>query len=619
MPIISIDNKKCGHCYTCVRVCPVKAISIDGKTEGIKINNDRCISCGNCFTACKNGAIKYELDIDIAQDLLDSEQKTAALVAPSIAAEFPDVTDYRNFVGMIRSLGFDYVHEVSFGVDLVAKKYNDLLRQSKGKYYISSFCHPIVDYIRKYQANLIDSLTPLVSPMIASAKVVRELHGKDIKIIYIGPCMGQKAEVKEFTDDGKIDAVLGFYELREMFESQNMTENSVEFSEFDPPHGYKGSLYPICNGILQAGGINEDLSTGKIFSVEGKQYFQQTVENFEKIASIKHHLNQFFCDGCAMGPLTTQTKTNKLQRHSLVINYANKRIQLLDRTKWEKEMKKYEHLDLSRTYKVNNQRLPDPPKEKIEEVLQLLGKDKPLNIDCGLCGYASCYDFAIDMAKDLTRPEMCVNFTMRNRQEYILKLQSSNRQLYKAQEALKKSEQKTKEEHEGVKEAMQILTSVMQKLPSGVVIVDKDYRIIQSNNRFVNILGDEARAINDVIPGLETADINSLLPYQIVNLFKYVLEHNRPIQNKDISLEDNLLNISIFPIKRKEVIGAIIRDLFEPAVRKEETIERVKDVIDKNLAMVQKIGFLLGEGASETEQMLNTIVKSFEKERKNKN
>jgi hypothetical protein len=103
-----------------------------------------------------------------------------------------------------------------------------------------------------------------------------------------------------------------------------------------------------------------------------------------------------------------------------------------------------------------------------------------------------------------------------------------------------------------------------------------------------------------------------------VNLFQYVLEHNRPIQNKDISLEDNLLNISIFPIKRKEVVGAIIRDLFEPAVRKEETIERVKDVIDKNLAMVQKIGFLLGEGASDTEQMLNTIIKSFEKERKNK-
>jgi hypothetical protein len=36
-------------------------------------------------------------------------------------------------------------------------------------------------------------------------------------------------------------------------------------------------------------------------------------------------------------------------------------------------------------------------------------------------------------------------------------------------------------------------------------------------------------------------------------------------------------------------------------------------VIDKNLEMVQKIGFLLGEGASETEQMLNSIIESYRK------
>jgi transcriptional regulator with PAS, ATPase and Fis domain len=222
----------------------------------------------------------------------------------------------------------------------------------------------------------------------------------------------------------------------------------------------------------------------------------------------------------------------------------------------------------------------------------------------------------VDVAKGLTRPEMCVTFAMRNRQEYIRKLQTSNRQLAKTQEALQKSEAKAREEHEAEKEAMQMTTSVMQKLPSGVVIIDKDLRIIQSNNRFVNILGEEARAINDVIPGLETADIQSLLPYQIVNLFKYVLENNKTVQNKDIALDDNLLNISIFPIKRKEIVGAIIRDLYEPAVRKEEVMTRVREVIDKNLEMVQKIGFLLGEGASETEQMLNTIIESFAKERK---
>jgi hypothetical protein len=57
--------------------------------------------------------------------------------------------------------------------------------------------------------------------------------------------------------------------------------------------------------------------------------------------------------------------------------------------------------------------------------------------------------------------------------------------------------------------------------------------------------------------------------------------------------------------------GAIIRDLYSPEVQGEEVIIRVSEVIDKNLEMVQKIGFLLGEGASETEQMLNSIIESY--------
>jgi hypothetical protein len=72
-----------------------------------------------------------------------------------------------------------------------------------------------------------------------------------------------------------------------------------------------------------------------------------------------------------------------------------------------------------------------------------------------------------------------------------------------------------------------------------------------------------------------------------------------------------MLNISIFPIKKNKMCGAIIRDLYSPEVQGEEVISRVSEVIDKNLEMVQQIGFLLGEGASETEQMLNSIIESY--------
>jgi len=56
---------------------------------------------------------------------------------------------------------------------------------------------------------------------------------------------------------------------------------------------------------------------------------------------------------------------------------------------------------------------------------------------------------------------------------------------------------------------------------------------------------------------------------------------------------DSLLNVSIFPIVSGKIAGGIIRDMRAPEVQRAEVINRITDVIDRNLEMVQKIGFLL--------------------------
>jgi hypothetical protein len=100
-------------------------------------------------------------------------------------------------------------------------------------------------------------------------------------------------------------------------------------------------------------------------------------------------------------------------------------------------------------------------------------------------------------------------------------------------------------------------------------------------------------------------------------MFTFVIKEDEPVVSKDVHFEDKMLNISIFPIKKNKMCGAIIRDLYSPEVQGEEVTNRVSEVIDKNLEMVQKIGFLLGEGASETEQMLNSIIESYKTKRGN--
>ena len=152
---------------------------------------------------------------------------------------------------------------------------------------------------------------------------------------------------------------------------------------------------------------------------------------------------------------------------------------------------------------------------------------------------------------------------------------------------------------------------MLKKLPSAVVLIDKKMKILQSNQSFIDLLGDDALEINEIIPGLVGADLKTLLPYNIHNLFTSVLQNNTDILNRDVMYKDKLLNLSVFTIKPNSIVVAVIRDMYAPEVQKEEVIKRITEVIDKNLAMVQKIGFLLGEGASETEQMLNSIIQSY--------
>jgi len=617
-PLVEVIEDKCTLCYACVRVCPVKAIEVKVNKNFAKIISNRCTGCGSCFKVCPADAIKYRSSIEETKALLKSDETIIAIVDPSISGEFSDITDYRKFVQMIKMLGFAHVNEVSFGADLIAAKYAELINNFNGKYYISANCPAVVSFIEKYHPELLSNVTPLVSPMIATANVVRKIYGNEVKVIYIGPCIATKSEALQYEGNSKVDSVLTFVELRELFNEFNINESNLEFSDFDLPFGYKGSLYPISNGILQAAELSEDLLTGSIITAEGRQNTINSVNQFESsIELIKKHFNLFHCEGCLMGPGTSKNG-KKYIRRTFVTDYVRKRLSGFDLNEWNKNIKEHIGFDFTRTFKIDDQRLPTPPIDKINEVLSLIGKEHMIHHNgCESCGYESCEEFAIAVSNGLAKTEMCLGFSLKNRQEYIKSLKATNDKLAKAQEALKDSERIAKQEKEAAKEAVEVTTAMLQKIPSGVIIVDQNLKIIQSNQTFITLLGEEVQEINEVIPGLVGADIKTLLPYTIYNLFSYVLTNDENIINKDVKHGERLLNVSVFTIKKNKIAGAVIRDMYDPEIRQEESITRISEVIDKQLELVQKIGFLLGEGASESEQMLNSIMESF-KSSKNK-
>lgn len=610
-PLVFIVEDKCKVCYACVRVCPVKAIELRPSSDIPYIQPDRCIGCGSCLEVCNPGAINYYDSKPAVNHLLKSENKVVALIDPSISAEFDDITDYRKFVRMLLEMGFDYVHDVSFGVDMVAKEYNSLISNFLGKYYILANCPPIVSLIEKYYPQLIDNLAPIVNPMIANTKVVRELYGESIKVVFIGPCIGAKEEADRFDGNSKVDEVLTFAELREMFDEAGIKESNIEFSDFNEPRGYKGSLYPSSSGILQAAGINQDILTGTIVTAERKEEILAAISQFEQgIEYINKHFNLFYCEGCMMGP-GMKPGGKKYNRLTSVTAYTTKRLKDFNMARWNNDLKQYQNIDLKRDFKANDQRLPAPPEEKVEEVLKIIEKNtNEQNLGCKACGYESCRAFAIDVASGITRPDMCIMHSLKSKQEYIRSLKLTNDKLAKTQQALQNSEKRALAEKQIAQEALETTQTMLHKLPTAVVIVDENMKIVGSNEAFVTILGEDAAEINEIIPGLLGADLKTLLPVQFYKLFAYVVSSNDDVIGRDVHLNDKLLNVTIFSIKKNKIVGAVIRDMHMPEVRKEEVINRVTEVIEQNLDLVQQIAFLLGEGAAKTEKMLNSIIES---------
>lgn len=56
---VEVDAERCSGCRMCVRVCPARALVMDGPAN-VRMTGDHaaCVACGDCIAICKPAAIR---------------------------------------------------------------------------------------------------------------------------------------------------------------------------------------------------------------------------------------------------------------------------------------------------------------------------------------------------------------------------------------------------------------------------------------------------------------------------------------------------------------------------------------------------------------------------------
>jgi len=572
--------EKCLDCYKCIRMCPVKAIKVVKGQAHIMYN--RCICCGRCVINCPTHAKRYRSDVETVKLLIAGNRKVIVSLAPSFVSDLPGWTS-ETIIAALKKLGFSAVSETALGADFLSAQIarelcsQDLTQNSdKPRFMISSACPAIVAYIKLYKPALAPFVSPHASPLLTHARFLHSHYGKETAVVFIGPCFAKKHEADLY--ESEIDAALTFQELDEWLQKERITPESVSVTPdcaFQPRRSAKGAFFPIENGEITAfsaylskavsdaaGQKIDTFSASGIRSVKGL-FADFTPESLEKPL----FLELLACTGgCINGPGMSGALPGVI-RNTRLRSYAGSADDTLDDST----------LSLSPAIEADYPlcALPNTiyTEQEISEALQLVGKS---NLDdrhnCGSCGYDTCRDLAVALLNGWAEKSMCASYM---------------RQL-----------------------ASQTANGLMKSTPSGAVIVNKELQIIDCNEPFARIMGEETERLYADKPGLEGADLTKIAPF--AQYFSSVIEPNGPDQIQcDVREGKKIYHIKVFAIEKGETAAGIVDDITEPRVRIDKTVERAQEVIKKNAAVTQQIAFLLGENAAESEAILNSIIESY--------
>lgn len=560
--VISTNLARCRDCYRCVRACPVKAVRV--KEGQAQVVPEQCIACGNCVWVCPQKAKLVRDDRPEVKEVLLSGRTVVASVAPSFPAYF-DLVSFVQMEKFLQALGFMGAEETAFGAQMVGVAHKDFVEQNHGKWpVITSSCPAIVNYIEKYFSDLIPHLAPIVSPMIAHGRWLRNRYGPEAYIVFIGPCIAKKDEMKDGPVSQVINAVLTFAELGEWLEEQQVQFPVLEEAAYEPDRPSTARLFPIEGGLVGTARMDTDRLASQIITATGIEACQDVLRSIQKCQLKARLVELMACEGgCINGPVMRGQESAFLARQK-VIEYSlrNQPKILPDLEDWP---------DLKRGYRDESLPVPEYTEEQIRNVLELVEKYTPQDeLNCSACGYPTCRDKAIATLRGMAEATMCIPY-MRRRAESIRQV-------------------------------------VMDVTPDAILIVDKDLNL-------QDLSPSAEKMFRCHLPSMIGQPLKQVVPE--TEGFVQVRDTGKSIVSQAIHLRDDLVvEETIVPVKDQRLLVGILRDVTERERAhqeleriRNETLNRTQEVIKNQMRVAQEIAQLLGESTAETKMMVTRLAK----------
>ncbi len=302
--------KECGKCTQacpynaiadlmrpCKRSCPVDAISMD-EHNIVVIDEDKCIHCGECIKDCPFGAISdRSFMVDVITMLKQPDIPVYAMLAPAWEGQFGAHISFGSMTEALKELGFDGLYEVSLGADFVASSEAEEWADAHqaGNKMTTSCCPAFVKMIRNHFPELIDNMSTTISPMTATARLIKAMHPGAV-CVFIGPCIAKKGEVLDSITLNGADYAITLEELYAMLRAKNVEpkafkgnvqQGSLYGKKFSTSGGVTASVMQslkesngdtniavkVCNGaaeckkalmLMKAGKLPEDFLEGMV-------------------------------------------------------------------------------------------------------------------------------------------------------------------------------------------------------------------------------------------------------------------------------------------------------------------------------------------------------------------